>query len=75
MLAGVAPRRSYLAWLALAGACILALSVVFNELGLIHFEWWYYIPFQLGPGSVWAKIFNSRALDQGVCGARVVLPA
>ena len=70
MLAGTSPRPSYVAWLAVTGICILALSVMFNELGLIHFEWWYYIPFQIGPGSVWGKIFNSRMLDQGIYAGR-----
>ncbi len=64
------PRRLDLLGLALVGTCILALSVVFNRFGLVHFEWWYYIPFQLGPGSVWAKIFDSRSLDQGIYAGR-----
>src|SRR6187549_2625850 len=70
MLGGVVPRRSDLLWLSLVGTCALALSVVFNGFGLVHFEWWYYIPFHLGPGSVWAKIFDSRSLDQGIYAGR-----
>ena len=70
MLAGVVPRRIDLLWLTLVGTCALALSVVFNRFGLVHFEWWYYIPFHLEPGSVWAKIFNSRSLDQGIYAGR-----
>jgi ABC-type polysaccharide/polyol phosphate export permease len=56
--------------LILAGICLLAISVVFNEFGMIHFEWWGYVPYHLGPGSIWAKIFDNRALDQGVYAGR-----
>lgn len=51
----------------LAGLCILGLSVVFNEFGFMHFEWWSeYVTFHLGPGSLWTKILNSYVLDSGL---------
>lgn len=61
--------RDLLAWI-LTGLVILAVSVLYNELGMLHFEWAQYVPFHLGPGSIWAKIFDNRTLDQGVYAGR-----
>lgn len=59
------------ALVAFAGIAILALSVVFNEYGILHFEWWHhYVSFHLGPGSIWKKIFDNRTLDLGVYAGR-----
>ena len=69
-LGGAPAGRPFLLALALVGLAVLALSVVFNEFGLIHFEWWGYFPHNLGPGSIWAKIFDNRSLDQGVYAGR-----
>jgi hypothetical protein len=62
--------RAYVLALTLTGLGVLAISVLFNHFGMLHFEWWGYIPFHLGPGSIWAKIFDSRTLDQGVYAGR-----
>ena len=69
-LGGEPVGKPFLLALTLVGLGVLALSVVFNEFGMIHFEWWGYVPYHLGPGSIWAKIFDNRALDQGVYAGR-----
>lgn len=59
------------ALVAFAGIAMLTLSIVFNEYGILHFEWWnQYVSFHLGPGSIWRKIFDNRTLDLGVYAGR-----
>lgn len=71
MAGGEGAKAPDIILLVASGLAILALSVVFNEFGLLHFEWWHsYVNFHLGPGSVWAKIFDNRTLDQGVYAGR-----
>ncbi|MCW5549777.1 MAG: hypothetical protein KIT44_12505, partial [Opitutaceae bacterium] len=62
------PDGSGRLWLlVLAGIGVLGTSVVFNEYGFLHFEWWNgYVTFHLGPGSVWRKIFNNEVLEAGL---------
>jgi hypothetical protein len=62
------PDGSGRLWLlVLAGIGVLGTSVVFNEYGFLHFEWWNgYVTFHLGPGSVWRKIFNNQVLEAGL---------
>ncbi|MDB6114572.1 MAG: hypothetical protein JWQ62_1517 [Lacunisphaera sp.] len=63
--AGAPMRRIDLVVLACVGFLLLGISVVFNRFGMLHFEWWGYVPYHLGPGSIWTKMFDYRMLDQG----------
>lgn len=63
----VAGGPAYTWLLVLAGIGVLGTSVVFNEYGFLHFEWWNdYVTFHLGPGSIWIKMFNNDVLEAGL---------
>ena len=64
MTAAPARRADFLFWI-ITGFAILTISIIYNRFGLLHFELRNYIPYHLGPGSIWKKIFDFQTLDNG----------